>query len=244
MQITVLILLLPIVIVLFFMDLRRRQHLKAAGVRCAHEIACSEGWVSPYRLKNRVGMAKADAMYVLRTAVERGLLYRGKDGRFYPAKPIAVKTEAISDRPDVLSDTKLVERCIALAVKNALLNDGISAAALETIGVSRFDAGKILAIAVERGDLALEDGIYKPSAALRSRSGKRRQHRETAPKRSDEYANALATLGVKEGAQRDDVEATWKEHLKRNHPDVGGSTRLAQEINNAWDIVRRHRGWD
>lgn len=244
MQIALLILLLPIAVILFIMELRRRQHLNDAGVRCAHEIACHEGWVSPYRLKNRVGMSKADAMYVLRTAVGRGLLYRRKDGRFYPAEPIAVDAQVIFDRTDVLSDIKLVERCIAFALKNALLNDGVSAAALGTIGVSRSDAAKILAIAVEQGDLVLEDGLYKPSAALRSRSSKRRQQHETAPNKYDEYAEALTLLGVTEDAQRDEIEATWKLHLKRNHPDVGGSTRFSQDINNAWDIIRQHRGWD
>jgi len=175
--------------------------------------------------------------------------------------------------PSALGDLAMVERCIAFAIDNALRNGCLGAAALVTIGVSRGDAVKILDIVIQRGDLVKgADGLYYPSAALehrheqqqrteREERNRRRAEQQEAEKRTraeapgasgpqtkhplpPEYAKALAILGVEDGALKEDMELAWKEQLKHNHPDVGGSTRLAQEINAAWDIIRRHKGWD
>jgi DnaJ family protein C protein 19 len=48
---------------------------------------------------------------------------------------------------------------------------------------------------------------------------------------------ALAILGLKNGASRDDIIKAHREMIKRNHPDHGGSEELAWEINLAKDIL-------
>ncbi len=34
-----------------------------------------------------------------------------------------------------------------------------------------------------------------------------------------------------------------REFIKRNHPDTGGSNRIAQQINEAAEIVKAQHGW-
>lgn len=55
---------------------------------------------------------------------------------------------------------------------------------------------------------------------------------------------------LKRREQQDDADATWIERLvktgwreltKRHHPDVGGSTADMQEINAAYEALRRFR---
>jgi DnaJ-domain-containing protein 1 len=48
---------------------------------------------------------------------------------------------------------------------------------------------------------------------------------------------ALAVLGLNEGATPDEIKAAHRRLIQRVHPDVGGSADLAARINRAKDIL-------
>lgn len=48
---------------------------------------------------------------------------------------------------------------------------------------------------------------------------------------------ALAVLGIKEGATREEVTAAYRSLMKRIHPDRGGSAYLAAKLNEARDLL-------
>jgi curved DNA-binding protein CbpA len=48
---------------------------------------------------------------------------------------------------------------------------------------------------------------------------------------------ALAVLGLKAGADAEEVRAAHRRLIQRVHPDVGGSADLAARINRAKDIL-------
>ena len=50
-------------------------------------------------------------------------------------------------------------------------------------------------------------------------------------------AEALAVLGLTDGATPDDIKAAHRRLIQRVHPDVGGSADLAARINRAKDIL-------
>jgi hypothetical protein len=50
-------------------------------------------------------------------------------------------------------------------------------------------------------------------------------------------AEALAVLGLAEGATAEDIQAAHRRLIRRVHPDVGGSADLAARINRAKDIL-------
>jgi DnaJ family protein C protein 19 len=48
---------------------------------------------------------------------------------------------------------------------------------------------------------------------------------------------ALAVLGLKEGASRDEIQAAYKRLMQKVHPDVGGTQALASRLNQARDTL-------
>ncbi|MGZ5901210.1 MAG: DnaJ domain-containing protein, partial [Reyranella sp.] len=67
-----------------------------------------------------------------------------------------------------------------------------------------------------------------------------RQPHGSAPRgpRSDmTREEALAVLGLAEGASEDDIKAAHRRLIQRMHPDVGGSADLAARINRAKDAL-------
>jgi hypothetical protein len=62
--------------------------------------------------------------------------------------------------------------------------------------------------------------------------------REPAP--VDERSWALATLGLRRGARREEIERAYREKIKRAHPDHGGSVERAAQLNRARDMLLPH----
>jgi DnaJ-class molecular chaperone len=48
---------------------------------------------------------------------------------------------------------------------------------------------------------------------------------------------ARMILGVTASATPDEIHAAWREQMKRNHPDQGGSTFIAARINEAKSVL-------
>jgi hypothetical protein len=51
---------------------------------------------------------------------------------------------------------------------------------------------------------------------------------------------AYRVLDLRPGATRGDVLAAYRSLITRNHPDQGGSTYLAAQVNEAKDVLLRH----
>ena len=58
------------------------------------------------------------------------------------------------------------------------------------------------------------------------------------------YEQALGVIGLTAGFTQDDLRLRYRQLMKCAHPDVpGGSHKAAQEVNEAYEIVRRKHGW-
>ena len=66
-------------------------------------------------------------------------------------------------------------------------------------------------------------------------SGEGRAATTSSPKLT--RAEALAILGLKEGASADDIRAAHRRLMKTAHPDIGGSDYLAAKVNEAKDFL-------
>lgn len=66
-----------------------------------------------------------------------------------------------------------------------------------------------------------------------------RQERTAPPPRSGQMsrAEALAILGLAEGATTEEIRTAWKRLMQKLHPDTGGSPRFAQMLNEARDVL-------
>ena len=81
-------------------------------------------------------------------------------------------------------------------------------------------------------------GSSKPiSTAGWARTGARRVSRRRGPRTDMTRDEALAVLGLAEGASEDEIQAAHRRLIQRMHPDVGGSADLAARINRAKDVL-------
>ena len=60
---------------------------------------------------------------------------------------------------------------------------------------------------------------------------------EPGPRTDMTRAQALAVLGLQEGATDEEIRAAHRRLIQRMHPDVGGSADLAARINRAKDVL-------
>lgn len=67
--------------------------------------------------------------------------------------------------------------------------------------------------------------------------GRRGPARTAAPRMG--RAEALAVLGLPEGASESDVRAAWVRLMRAVHPDGGGTDWLAARVNQARDVLLR-----
>jgi DnaJ-domain-containing protein 1 len=73
------------------------------------------------------------------------------------------------------------------------------------------------------------------SAASRSRLGAGSEKPRSSSGRLMSEHEALAILGVGAGASRPEIEAAYRRLMQRAHPDHGGSSGLAAQLNAARD---------
>ena len=59
----------------------------------------------------------------------------------------------------------------------------------------------------------------------------------------DPYQVSLSLLGLEPGFSRAALSRAYKQAMKHAHPDAGGSTRRAQTVNAARDLLLRAHGW-
>ena len=52
-------------------------------------------------------------------------------------------------------------------------------------------------------------------------------------------ARARKVLGVAAGATKQEIKAAWKKAAVANHPDLGGSTSVMQQINAAYELLTK-----
>ena len=52
-------------------------------------------------------------------------------------------------------------------------------------------------------------------------------------------ARARKVLGVAAGATKQEIKAAWKRAAVANHPDLGGSTEVMQQINAAYELLTK-----
>lgn len=57
----------------------------------------------------------------------------------------------------------------------------------------------------------------------------------------DPYREALRIFGLSDGYTKEELQARYRELHKRVHPDTGGSTAFAQQLNAAYDLLRKRR---
>jgi len=99
-------------------------------------------------------------------------------------------------------------------------------------------AGLILSV---RGGLVVGVPLLAVSGGLallaRRRGGKSPPPAPTTPKMSE--ADARAVLGVSPGATRKDIQEAYVRLMQRAHPDQGGTTGLAAQLNAARDRLVR-----
>lgn len=93
-----------------------------------------------------------------------------------------------------------------------------------------------------RGECAADpDSLRVLEAYLDRRLGADWRTKQQAPPRGPRTdmtrEEALAVLGLKEGATADEIRAAYRRLIQRMHPDVGGSADLAARINRAKDVL-------
>lgn len=93
-----------------------------------------------------------------------------------------------------------------------------------------------------RGECAADaDSLRVLEAYLDRRLGADWRNKQQPPPRGPRTdmtrEEALAVLGLKEGATADEIRAAYRRLIQRMHPDVGGSADLAARINRAKDVL-------
>lgn len=69
------------------------------------------------------------------------------------------------------------------------------------------------------------------------------QDRTEEPDPADPYQAAIDLLGLSPGFSRAALNRAYKQAMKQAHPDAGGSTRQAQAVNTARDLLKHAHGW-
>ena len=119
---------------------------------------------------------------------------------------------------------------------------GLGAAALVLLSLT----GRVPWIAgVIGGALPFVRQLAMKYAYQRLKAGKQ-QHKSDGPQSTASAmtmnkAQALSTLGLEEGASKEDVISAHRKLMQKFHPDRGGNDFLASQINHAKDVLLDER---
>lgn len=80
-------------------------------------------------------------------------------------------------------------------------------------------------------------GAILAAAAVFMAFGARYNPRRKSPPEPSSVIEARAILGVTEGATREEILAAYNRLIRRAHPDVGGTSGLAAQLNAARDTL-------
>jgi hypothetical protein len=117
--------------------------------------------------------------------------------------------------------------------KKAFLNSLFGYAATVALGFMAFRSGLFWLLGlIVVAHLLARAGLIKQKV---NDARERVNPRPSSPKMSRE--KALEVLGVQEGASQDEIKARYKELMRRVHPDKGGSSYLATELNEAKRVL-------
>jgi hypothetical protein len=92
-------------------------------------------------------------------------------------------------------------------------------------------------IRVQQGEQKREKEEAEAAARERQRQQEEqyRRHDSSSGKMSADHA--LEILGLKSGATEEEIRAAYNRLMKRVHPDVGGSSVFAKQLNRARDVL-------
>jgi len=93
------------------------------------------------------------------------------------------------------------------------------------------------AAAPDQSRALFEAWVERTHPEWRSQWGSAAGHPAAAASQKMTRAEALAILGLKEGAKPDDIRAAHRRLMKTAHPDLGGSDYLAAKINEAKEYL-------
>ena len=140
-------------------------------------------------------------------------------------------------------DKSTVVSLLLLAV-GALLLWRVGLHGLAVAAGVAFAAGRRLIPALLRGLpllLRFLPGLSPGARARGNRPGAQRGRHTDAPagRRGQGMSreDALRVLGLEEGASREDVQREYKRLMKQVHPDRGGSSYLAAQVNEARSVL-------
>ena len=95
-----------------------------------------------------------------------------------------------------------------------------------------------------QGGILVEAYLDRRSQHWRSRRSDgdaREPRRPRGPRGRMTSKEAYDVLGLEEGAREEDIRAAHRRLMMKLHPDQGGSTYLASRINEAKEILVRHK---
>ena len=86
-------------------------------------------------------------------------------------------------------------------------------------------------------EFAARDGGLSRPAAERRLAHAHDSRRRVDPRTDMTREEALAVLGLAEGASEEEIKAAHRRLIRRTHPDAGGTADLAARINRAKDVL-------
>lgn len=79
--------------------------------------------------------------------------------------------------------------------------------------------------------------MQRTASRMADRSGPSAGNREPFDPRVMTRAQALEVLNLREGASREEIMTAYRELIQKVHPDKGGSSYLASQVNRARDVL-------
>ncbi|GAA0476022.1 hypothetical protein GCM10009096_17200 [Parasphingorhabdus litoris] len=129
----------------------------------------------------------------------------------------------------VLSATVIAALFLSGRAKTMNANDWL-AVAIALLGVNLMRGGNW----IMGSGLIVAAAAWSGSKILGAAKLKKPQERKP---RNFEIDRARSLLGVTDSANRDAINAAWRERLSEHHPDRGGDEQIARQINRARDIL-------